>query len=67
MGTIGDDSATVPEHLVEEMYNPARKVNRTFHECRNTLLVLERLCFFDKINLVLQNDDVLQLHDFYGS
>lgn len=29
--------------------------------------MFKRLCFLDQIHLVLQNDDVLQLHDFNSS
>ena len=38
----------------------------TLYEGGYALLMLKRLRFLDQIHLVLQNDDVLQLHDFDG-
>ena len=35
----------------------------TFDEFLNAPLVIDRLALFDKINLVLQYDDVVELHD----
>lgn len=68
MGTMGDDSATVPKSALEP--NPRKEtgcVKRTFHEGGYALLVLQRLCLLDEIDLVLQDDDVLELHNLDGS
>lgn len=37
----------------------------TFNECGNAFLVLEGLRLLDQIDLVLQDDDVFQFHDFH--
>ena len=39
---------------------------RTFYECRDALLVFEGLSLFDQVHLILQDDEVLELHDLHG-
>jgi len=41
-------------------------VEITFHESRYTLLVLERLGFLDKVDFVLEDNDILQFHNLDG-
>jgi hypothetical protein len=38
----------------------------TFHECRDALLVFEGLSLLDQVHLILQDDEVLELHDLHG-
>jgi hypothetical protein len=40
---------------------------RTLNEFENLIVLFEGLCLLDKINLVLEDDDVLELHDLNGS
>lgn len=38
----------------------------TLHEGEDLLVLLFGLTLLHQVNLVLQNEDVLQLHDLYG-
>ena len=40
---------------------------RTLDEFENLIVLFEGLGLLDKINLVLEDDDVLELHDLNGS
>ena len=69
MGTIGEDSATVPCWMVSNWTKASRRKGRmiqTFHESRNLFLMFQSLSFLDEIDLVLENDDVFEFHDFYS-
>lgn len=39
---------------------------RTFYECRDALLVFEGLSLLDQVHLILQDDEVLELHDLHS-
>jgi hypothetical protein len=64
IGTMGDDSATVPG----AEFNNSTKVGaeRTLDERGDALLVLQRLRLLYEIDLVLEDDDVFELHDLDG-
>jgi hypothetical protein len=66
MGTMGEDSATVPFCSSQKLQRKGIADTITFDERRYTFLVFERSSLFDEIDLVLQDDDVLQLHDLHG-
>jgi hypothetical protein len=77
MGTMGDDSATVPAvgRRKERRRGGVRhhqtgkereEVWSTLYECGNAFLVLEGLRLFDQVDLVLEDDEVLELHDLHG-
>jgi hypothetical protein len=38
----------------------------TFYKRRDAFLVLERVCFLNQVNLILENDEMLEFHDFHG-
>ena len=39
---------------------------RTFHERRDAFLVFEGLRLFDQVNLILEYDEMFELHDLHG-
>jgi hypothetical protein len=75
---MGEDSATVPEVAVRAQGQTSasersrsktsvtRTRARTFHERRDAFLVFEGLSLFDQVDLVLEYDEVLELHDLHG-
>lgn len=70
MGTMGDDSATVPENIYNELSSAIGwrylVKRRTLDERDNALLVLLCGLLANQIYLILENNDVLEFHDFYG-
>ena len=74
MGTMGDDSATVPvghrrDHVIvntKRVTHHAAVLGRTLDKVHDTLMVLQRLRLLDQIDLVLEDDEVLKLHDLDG-
>ena len=64
---MGDDSATVPAQSSVNDSAIWREVLPTLDESSNAFLVLECLLLLDQIDLVLENDKVLELHDLHGS
>lgn len=63
---MGAFSATVPKAQVSHDMAWIKNVKHTLHECQNALVVLESLLLLDEIHLVLEDDDVLELHDLDG-
>lgn len=39
----------------------------TFYERRYAFLMLQGLGLFNQVHFVLEDDEMLELHDFYGS
>ena len=77
MGTIGAPSATVPyKHQKNSIFkNKSKQIFLFFsffflkkkshlNKIENLAVLFTSLCIFDKINLVLQNNDMLQFHNF---
>ena len=62
---LGDDIDVVAQ-LRRDGYHRRRVGHRPFDERFDILMLLQRGRFLDKIDLVLQDDDVLQLHDLDG-
>ena len=61
---MGDDSATVPYLGVKKWTRtPPKKIKLTSHESRNFLLMFQSLGLLDEVDLILENDDVFELHD----
>jgi hypothetical protein len=68
---MGDDSATVPfEGRVGKQTEWMRECVcvgmwrvRTFHERCDAFLVFEGLRLFDQVDLILEDDEMLELHD----
>lgn len=73
IGMMGAPSATVPagdtrrqvKDSEEEMSAYSRSV-LTLHEGEDLLVLLFGLTLLHQVDLVLQDEDVLQLHDLYG-
>jgi hypothetical protein len=62
MGTMGEDSATVPVEGGQRGANEGR-IQRTFNEGGDALLVLQRLRLLNEVDFVLEDNYVLQFHD----
>ena len=78
---MGEDSATVPSHRKmkkkekkkgKEIHQSSgtsgveiSKWKNTFYESSDTLLVFQSLGLLDQVDLVLQDDNIFQLHDLH--
>lgn len=74
MGMMGAPSATVPAEQTQSSVrtlcsgSSAQPPQRlTLHEGQDLLVLLLSLALLHQVDLVLQDQDMLQLHDLYGS
>lgn len=74
MGTIGAPSATVPVKRRNEVISQARRSTSVYYACPltldkvdNALPVLLSSLLTDEVDLVLEDNNVLKLHDLDGS